>query len=155
MGLFIVLRNVHGNFHNHCLLVPTDLTLTTDRLTELFQSVKDPDNVGVLGGIGGLLGLPQSVLVEIRRSYQSKTKRKDAYLDTYTHRHPCPSWKKISMVLRWCRLHQQAKEVENTYVQGRHVHRVNQLLCHTYDVDQRRCSNLTQINCMHCPHTAL
>ena len=119
-----MLHNVHGNLHNHCLLVPTDLTLTTDRLTELFQSVKDPDRFGLLGdnGIGECLGLPKSALEEIRRSYQSKTKRKDAYLDTYTHRHPCPSWKKISEVLGRCRFHQQAKEVENTYVQGMHVH---------------------------------
>ena len=118
-----MLHNVHGNLHNHCLLVPTDLTLTTDRLTELFQSVKDPDRVGYgYGSIGEYLGLPESVLEEIRRSYQSKTKRKDAYLDTYTHRHPCPSWKKISEVLRKYHLRQQADEVENTYVQGMHVH---------------------------------
>ena len=116
-----MLHNVHGNLHNHYLLVPADLTLTTDRLTELFQSLKDPDSAGLLG-IGVYLGLPESVLGEIRRSYQSKTKRKDAYLDTYTHRHPCPSWKKISDVLRVCYLDQQANEVENTYVQGMHVH---------------------------------
>ena len=132
-----MLHNVHGNLHNHCLLVPTDLTLTTDRLTELFQSVDDY----MVDYIGELLGLPQSALEETRRSYQSKAKRKDAYLDTYTHRHPCPSWKKISEVLRRRLLRQQADEVENTYVQGMHVHRVNQLLCHTYDVDQRCCSN--------------
>ena len=125
-----MLHSVHGNLHNHCLLVPTDLTLTTDRLTELFQSVEDPDKVkkvfrgGVLVwiGIGEWLDLPKSALEEIRRSYQSKTKRKDAYLDTYTHHHPCLSWKNISEVLRRCHLHQQADEVENTYVQGMHVH---------------------------------
>ena len=118
-----MLHNIHGNLHNHCLLVPTDLTLTTDRLTELFQSVEDPDRV-IYGyrsrSIGERLGLPQSVLGEIRRNYQSSTKRKDAYLDTYSHRHPCPTWKKISEVLRLCDLYQQADEVENTYVQGMH-----------------------------------
>ena len=46
------------------------------------------------------------------------TKRKDAYLDTYVHHHPCPSWKTISEVLRRYNLNQQANEVENTYVQG-------------------------------------
>ena len=123
-----MLHNVHGNLHNHCLLVPIDLTLTTDRLTQLFQSVEDPDSAGLFGtiygyrSIGEELGLPESVLEEIRRSYLSKTKCKDAYLDTYTHRHPCPTWKKISEVLRKCRLYQQADEVENTYVQGMHVH---------------------------------
>ena len=107
--------------HDHCLLVPTDLTLTTDRLMELFQSVEDPDNpiIGLYSeSIGEVLGLPQSALKEIRRSYQNNTKRKEAYLDTYTHRHPSPSWKKINEILRWCDLDQQASEVDNTYIQG-------------------------------------
>ena len=112
----------------YLLIVPTDLTLTTDRLTELFQSVEDPDIAGLFG-IGEYLGLPESALEEIRRSYQNDTKRKDAYLDTYTHRHPCPTWMKISEVLRKCYLLQQADEVENTYVQGMHdctfIQRVN------------------------------
>ena len=114
------------------ILVPTDLTLTTDRLTELFQSVKDPDNpvpyiIG-FSGIGEELGLPQSAMEGMKKSYQSEAKRKEAYLDTYAHYHPCPSWKKISKVLRYCELDQQADEVENTYVQGMHA-----LLCHTMD----------------------
>ena len=107
----------------HCLLVPTDLTLTTDTLTELFQSVEDPDP-DTLNFIlrpldfPGFLGLPESALVEIRKRYQSKAKRKEAYLDTYVHYHPCPSWKAIHELLGKCSLHQQAKEVEITYVQG-------------------------------------
>ena len=119
-----MLHNVHGNLHNHCLLVPTDLTLTTDRLADLFQSVEDPDRPTEfsLSGIGEELGLPKSVLEEIRRNYWSDTKRKDAYLDTYIHRHPCPSWKKISEALRECNLYQQTNEVVNTYVQGMYVH---------------------------------
>ena len=109
----------------HCLLVPPDLTLTTDTLTELFQSVEDPDSedydyiIGFRGyDIGGSLGLPESALAEIRKRYQSKTKRKKAYLDTYVHYHPCPSWRAIHEVLGKCFLHQQAEEVEITYVQG-------------------------------------
>ena len=104
------------------MLVPTDLTLTTDRLMELFQSVEDPDHTpGLFGeefGIGEQLGLPQSTVAEIGKSYQSKAKRKEAYLDTYAHHHPCPSWTKISEVLSVCRLNEQAQEVDNTYVQG-------------------------------------
>ena len=112
----------------HCLLVPADLTLTTDRLTELFQSVEDPDPLppGYLrpaGGydIGGFLGLPESALAEIRKRYQSKDKCKEAYLDTYIHYHPCPSWKVIHDLLGKCFLDQQAEEVEVTYVQGMHA----------------------------------
>ena len=120
----------------HCLLVPTDLTLTTDTLTELFQSVENPDSrihrrhrrnalandiVGKSYDIGGSLGLPESALVEIRKRYQSKPKRKEAYLDTYVHYHPCPSWKVIHELLGKCSLRQQAEEVEITYVQGMHA----------------------------------
>ena len=114
----------------HCLLVPTDLTLTTDTLIELFQSVvqEDPDpteNPYVYRpfgyDIGGFLHLPESALAEIRKRYQRMDKRKEAYLDTYVHYHPCPSWKAIHELLGKCSLHQQAKEVEITYVQGMHA----------------------------------
>ena len=90
---------------------------------ELFQSMEDPDepSLYIIVGIGEELGLPQSALAEIRKSYQSKTERKEAYLDTYAHHHPCPSWNKISMVLWGCYLVEQAEEVKNTYVQGMHV----------------------------------
>ena len=116
------------NDDNHCLLVRTDLTLTMERLMELFQLVHmegSGSDIFELESyekheIGDYLGLPESVL-EITRSYWSATKRKEVYLDTYTHHHPCPSWKKISEVLRRCELNQQAREVENTYVQGIHA----------------------------------
>ena len=120
--------SVHVPTMYHCLLVPADLTLTTDRLTELFQSVEDPDKLvfvrsdgSLIPGIGRSLGLPESALEEIKSSYQSKTKRKEAYLDTYIHRHPCPSWKKISELLKEYSLEQQASEVEDTYIQGMHL----------------------------------
>ena len=107
---------------NWCVLVLIDLTVTTERLTELFQSVEDPDRDGrFYVNIGEYLGLPRSALKEIKKSYQSNTKRKEAYLDTYTHHHPCPSWKKISEALSMYDLNQQAEGVENTYVQGMHV----------------------------------
>ena len=106
----------------HCLLVPADLTLTTDRLTELFQLAMDPRKRHLLvTGIGGFLGLPKSALVEIERSYKSWAKRKEAWLDTYVHHHPCPSWKKISELLKRYSLEQQAGEVEETYIQGMHL----------------------------------
>ena len=118
-----MLHNVHGNLRNHCLLVHTDLTLTTDRLMELFESVEDPDHAGIFDeSLEQLLGLSQSAVEEIKRSYQSPTQLKEAYLDTYTHQHPCPSWKKVVETLRQCYLYQQVNEVENTYVQGMHVH---------------------------------
>ena len=118
--------SIHAPTMYHCLLVPADLTLTTDKLTELFQSVRDPDHRPILSrsldfGIGGFLGLPESALAEIRICYQSNAKRKEAYLDTYVHRHPCPSWKKICELLKKYFLIQEAYEVEDTYIQGMHL----------------------------------
>ena len=108
----------------HCLLIPTDLTLTTDKLTELFQSVEDPDEYLLVDldggrdeiiGFGKFFGLPES---EIEKKYQSTAEQKEAELVAYIHRHPCPSWKKIHELLRQCLLKQQADEVEDTYIQG-------------------------------------
>ena len=121
------------NCDSHCTLVSTDLTLTTDRLTELFQWVHVEDSDQLISenfdlyigpsrkSIGEELGLPESALKEIKKSYQSGIKRKESYLDTYTNHHPCPSWKEISDVLGRYHLYQQAGEVENTYVQGMHA----------------------------------
>ena len=112
-------HNVHANRDNHHILIPTDLTITTERLTELFQSLEDTDEpADFTVSIGEQLHLPQSAIEEINKRYQSKAKRKEAYLDTYAHHHPCPSWKRISEILRMCVLYQQAREVENIYVQG-------------------------------------
>ena len=83
----------------------------------------DPDRVGNLSddSIGDLLGLPQSALKEIRNSFQSATERKDAYLDAYSHHHPCPSWRMVADVLRQCWFDKHADEVEDTYVKGMHA----------------------------------
>ena len=114
-------------YHCLCILAPTDLTLTTDRLVELFQSVERPPHLQTSflvsnrsHDIGKDLGLPKSALEEIERSYRSWAKCKEAYLDTYIHHHPCPSWKRISELLERYFLEQQAREVEGTYVQGMH-----------------------------------
>ena len=101
------------------LLVHTDLTVTTNRLMDLFQSVEDSDSTGWYGrSIGEWLGLPQSAIDEIKSSYQSAAQRKEAYLDTYANHHPWPSWRKVGHVLQQCDLDQQSDDVKNTYVQG-------------------------------------
>ena len=64
------------------------------------------------------LGLPQSAVEEIKRNFQSTRQQREAYLDTYTHRHPFPTWTKIVSVLNTCSLCQQAQQVKETYVQG-------------------------------------
>ena len=95
----------------------TDLTITTEKLMELFAPL-DPEMVDELGR-KRYLGLPQSEIARIQKDYQSLTQRKEAYLDLYIHQHPYPAWREIARVLRkWVNLPQQADLVENTYVKG-------------------------------------
>ena len=107
----------------------TDLTITTEKLMELFAPM-DPDEVDELGG-EDYLGLPQSEIDRIQKDYQSPTRRKEAYLDLYVHQHPCPTWTGIARVLRNVSLPQQAVLVENTYVKGTPLLHcsVNQISC--------------------------
>ena len=95
------------------MIVYTDLTITTEKLMELFGPL-DPEKIDDLGG---WLDLPQSEIDRIQKDYQSPTQRKEAYLDLYVHQHPCPTWRQVAEVLRGD-LDQQADLVENTYVKG-------------------------------------
>ena len=96
------------------VLPDTDLTLTTERLVELFTSTSDR-NVDLMGAC---LDTPSSKSVEFKMNYQNPAQRKEAYLDYYIHNHPLASWTKIARALHRCRLPQQAAVVENTYIQG-------------------------------------
>ena len=99
-------------------VVNTDLTITTKKVNDLFSTLKDEkvDDVGVR------LGLPNSNRSEIKRNYHSPAQRREAYIDVYVNEHPYPTWKKLSQLLRWFGLPNQADEVESTYVEGTIVH---------------------------------
>ena len=114
------------------MTVCADLTVTTEKLMELF-ALLDPENVDKLGG-RGYLGLPESEIDKIQKSYQSPTQRKEAYLDLYVHQHPCPSWKQVAAILRYgsVNLHQEADLVENTYVKGTQDTQFNNQWQHVY-----------------------
>ena len=97
--------------------IHTDLTITTEKLKELFAPL-DPGKVDRLGG-EGYLYLPLSEIDRIQKDYQTPSQRKEAYLDLYVHQHPCPTWNEVARILRYeVYLHQQADLVENTYVKG-------------------------------------
>jgi hypothetical protein len=90
---------------------PVDLTITVEKLLEFTEIVGDED-------IGNWLDLPESKVDEIKTNYDSRFRRREAYLDLYATYHPCPSWKHIARSLRSIRLFRQADEIESTYVQG-------------------------------------
>jgi hypothetical protein len=92
----------------------TDLTITTEKLMELFTPLH-PKEVDELGGY---LHLPQSEKDRIQKDYQGPTQRKEAYLDLYVHQHPCPAWSTVALVLRRVDLRQQGDLVKNTYIKG-------------------------------------
>ena len=97
------------------LLPDTDLTLTTERLVELFASMDDR-GVDLMGEY--YLGTPYSKTEEFQMNYQNPAQRKEAYLDYYAHNHPLASWTTIAEALHVCGQSQQAAVVENTYIQG-------------------------------------
>ena len=91
-----------------------DLTLTTERLVELFAPMDDV----FVDAIGAYLDTPSSKGGEFRRNYRNPARRKEAYLDYYVHNHPTASWVKIAETLRRYLVPRQAAVVENTYIQG-------------------------------------
>ena len=98
-------------------VVNTDLTISTEKLVELFATVRD-DKVDSIAGFFGLR-LPSSKTDDIRKNYHNPAQRRDAYLDLYATDHPCPSWSDVARVLHLdVGLYDQSAEVERTYVQG-------------------------------------
>ena len=91
-----------------------DLTLTTERLVELFASMDD-ENVD---SMGAYLDTPDSKRKEFKMNYRNPARRKEAYLDCYIHNHRAASWTGVAQALRRYGLPQQADRVENTYIQG-------------------------------------
>ena len=108
------------------LFLDTDLTLTTERLVELFASVDD-EFVEYIGERH--LDTPPSKRREFQMNYQNPAQRKEAYLDYYVHNNPFASWSKIADALRYYGLPRQAAVVENTYIQGIKVLRVDTDFC--------------------------
>ena len=100
-------------------VVNTDLTITTKKVNDLFSTMKDE----WVDSVGGWLDLPVSKTSEIKRNYHSPAQRREAYIDVYVNEHPYPTWKRLSEVLHRFGLHNQADEVERTYLQGTIIHR--------------------------------
>ena len=101
---------------NVCGCLHTDLTISTEKLMELFATVRD-DVDRIVGNWG--LPLPSSKIADICRNYHNPAQRRDAYLDLYATDHPCPSWSDVARVLHHgVGLRHQSDEVERTYVQG-------------------------------------
>ena len=107
-------------------VVSTDLTITAEKLVELFATM-DEEHVG-LGyelifdsELDELLDLPESKIAEMKRSLHSLSQRREAYLDLYATGHPCPSWRQVAVALRGIDLPHQADTVESTYVQGTRI----------------------------------
>ena len=95
---------VHNSFKQLMLwfVVNTDLTNSTEKLMELFATVKD---IYYVDDIGLWLDLPVPKTNEIMRNYQSPTRKREAYLDLYVSDHPCPSWRQVAEALHGCLLY--------------------------------------------------
>ena len=102
-------------------VVNTDLTITTEKLAELFATMGDDFIDRFYPGLYGGLDLPESKVAEMKRNCHSPSQRRDACLDLYVTTHPCPSWRQVAEVLRSVYLRHQADVVESTYVQGTRI----------------------------------
>ena len=102
-------------------VVNTDLTITTEKLVELFATMEDVWMDAPYFGLPYQLDLPGSKVDKMKRNYRSPSRRRDAYLDLYATGHPCPSWRQVAEVLRGVNLYHQADVVESTYVQGTRI----------------------------------
>ena len=98
--------------------INTDLTITTEKLVELFATMEGAYIDALYPGLDGHLDLPQSKFVEMKRNYHSPSQRRDAYLDLYVTGHPCPSWRQVAEAFREVFLYNQADMVEITCNQG-------------------------------------
>ena len=98
-------------------VVNTDLTISTEKLVELFATVRGNKVDLIARDVLGLR-LPSSKRDDIRKNYRNPAQRRDAYLDLYATDHPCPSWSDVASALRHAGLLHQSDEVERTYVQG-------------------------------------
>ena len=117
-----------GNYYyNH---LPVDLTVTTDKLKDLFVLIWDRDRVDA---IGRKLCLPQLKIRQIQRNYRHPLERKEAYLDLYAYDHPCPSWIDVAEILLSLKLSQQFNMVNETYIKGMFTNgsvSIRVVLCH-------------------------
>ena len=109
------LHSVHNQFLS--LFTDTDLTLTAERLVELFASMYD----GLVDHLCNHLDTPLSKRDEFRMNYQDPARRKEAYLDEYAHNYPLASWSQVAGALYEHGLFQEADVVKKTYVQGMHL----------------------------------
>ena len=103
-------------------VINTDLTITTEKLVELFATMDDM-HVGIgeyvpFVQLDGYLNLPRSKVFDMQKNLRSSSRRREAYLDLYATGHPCPNWRQVAGVLRHVHLYHQANTVDSTYVQG-------------------------------------
>ena len=116
-------------------VINTDLTITTEKLVELFVTMDDK-YVGLGGGVvldelDKQLDLPESKVAGMTMNLHSPSQRIKAYLDLYATGHPCPNWRQVARVLRRGDLYRQAHTVESTYVQGTNQEYVSSTLDNT------------------------
>jgi hypothetical protein len=97
----------------------TDLTITTEKLVELFAVNNEIDELIIELQLDEQFDVPSAKVTEIERKLRSRSQKREAYLDLYATGHPCPSWRQVAEALHGVGLPSQANTVERTYVQGR------------------------------------
>ena len=94
--------------------LPIDNTLTYDNLKKAFKDLPDSR----WNEMALTFRFPDSEINEVQSRCPTDAKRKQAVLEKYANKHPCPSWTHITRVLRGMEYHKLAKEITQRYLSG-------------------------------------
>ena len=96
------------------LSLPLESTLTLENLINVLADVKDWSIIG----LPRWLGIPDSKVNELQKTYPDVTQRQSAIIQLFLEKHPAPSWEIICYGL-YLEVEYEALEVlQNKYFKG-------------------------------------
>ena len=95
-----------------------DPTMTVDNVSQILNKIQRDKRQRVMDG----LGIPGSLLGEIRGSYSTDTEKNHACADYYVNYHPDASWKSLTVELYHKKQFDLAKESKSFMSTGKCYH---------------------------------
>ena len=110
----------------HISLFP-DPTLTVDDVTKVMDKIEGDKWEVMLE-----LGVPVSLLEEIKRRYSTDSEKSRACADYYVHVHPDASWRDLTEALYAVEEFTAARESKSFMSTGKYCHYITYCHCITY-----------------------
>ena len=101
-----------------CITVLPDPTMTVDNVSQILNKIQRDKWQRVMDE----LGIPGSLLGEIRRKYSTDTEKDHACADYYVNYHPDASWKHLTVELYHKKQFDLAKESKSFMSTGKYYH---------------------------------